>query len=610
MAKPVNFIRNTTAILKKKTGINSPAVYYAVNDGADGYPIVEVSSLPSVELFIGQGTQAQDDITEWTLFNSQANYGGVGANAFGRFPNLEKITIFQEATDSVLTIDDNAFSTNVELEKIYVHPDLLASYQNTYAEKPFVSLFDSYELVTDLIIPSLYNGIQAPTTLTKEWIDTVIADMPQLLRNAKTTVIVPEYFLTIAEGAFSGLSSFTYITELKCNGTKTFNAGFLNGASWCIHLWLDNGSDTFNGAYVTDSTTLNANFRTLAPYLVFANYFMNEYPSHYPVIGYNLFTSGDTLPQTSSTGEYLWFSNINFDTDYNSPTGLENDDSFIDDYEADINAIYYCYDKTETLVIQDDGTHIITSELLTASINSLDTPLEWITKVIIPNSLNTMSEQCFKPLFDNLPNIKVCEMGVFSGFYGPYSAWSGRGWSRVIDKIIYTGTGQLSGTSYFVSSSVAKEWEFVNGFTGNWNSPYGYYAGTLDKLTYRKQGSNQEKYPAKEVHIYEHTTIYKDFTNGAGYKVWVYSIETAKNTSQTLSSTKVYVPADGLEWYMTATNWSSISSALIGFLDYTDTIPTFTDYTDQWYSDEDCTTPIATTDFVSGNRYFVKLTAI
>lgn len=72
----------------------------------------------------------------------------------------------------------------------------------------------------------------------------------------------------------------------------------------------------------------------------------------------------------------------------------------------------------------------------------------------------------------------------------------------------------------------------------------------------------------------------------------------------------VYVKTSLLIQYITAANWSSYSSKFIGYLDYTDTIPTFSGYTDQWYEDEDCTTPIATSAFVSGNRYFVKLTAI
>lgn len=55
--------------------------------------------------------------------------------------------------------------------------------------------------------------------------------------------------------------------------------------------------------------------------------------------------------------------------------------------------------------------------------------------------------------------------------------------------------------------------------------------------------------------------------------------------------------------------WASTTPTFVGYLDYTDTIPTFSGYAAQWYEDEDCTTPIATSAFVSGNRYFVKLTA-
>lgn len=47
-----------------------------------------------------------------------------------------------------------------------------------------------------------------------------------------------------------------------------------------------------------------------------------------------------------------------------------------------------------------------------------------------------------------------------------------------------------------------------------------------------------------------------------------------------------------------------------GYLDYTDTIPTFSGYTAQWYANKYCTIPVSTGDFVSGTRYYVRLTAI
>lgn len=75
----------------------------------------------------------------------------------------------------------------------------------------------------------------------------------------------------------------------------------------------------------------------------------------------------------------------------------------------------------------------------------------------------------------------------------------------------------------------------------------------------------------------------------------------------------VYVNANVLQQALvsSAGGYVSARSKLVGYLDYDGTnIPTFSGYTDQWYEDEDCTTPIATSAFVSGTRYFVKLTAI
>ena len=57
--------------------------------------------------------------------------------------------------------------------------------------------------------------------------------------------------------------------------------------------------------------------------------------------------------------------------------------------------------------------------------------------------------------------------------------------------------------------------------------------------------------------------------------------------------------------------WSTLKNKSVGYLDYTDTVPDYgTEYQATWYSDEDCTVQVLPANFVSGNRYYVKLTAI
>lgn len=71
---------------------------------------------------------------------------------------------------------------------------------------------------------------------------------------------------------------------------------------------------------------------------------------------------------------------------------------------------------------------------------------------------------------------------------------------------------------------------------------------------------------------------------------------------------KIYVPASALTtYYLSASGWSTYASRMVGFLDYTDSVPSFPGYTDTWYSNEDCTAIILPANFVSGNRYYVKL---
>ena len=639
MARDFNQNRNANATLKGKNGINSPGIYYALSDGADGYNVVEVSSLPTIELFIGQGTQIHEDITEWTLFNSQETYGGIGANAFGRFPNLETITIWQEPTDNILTIDDNAFASNVELDKIYVHPSLLSVYQTTYSGKSFASYFEAYALVNEYSIPTSFNGEIAPTTLTNSWILKCVANMPLIERNVKTTIIVPSYFTGVDIGAFSGLGSlFSNITELKCNGTKTFNAGFLNGASWCIHLWLDNGSDTFSGDYVTDTTTLPSNFRTLAPYLVFTNYFMSEYSSHYPVIGYNLFASGDTLPLESPTGTYLWFSNINFDTDYNSPTGLENDDSFVDDYEATTSGYYYCYDKTTILVIQGSGT--LTAEIVQNAINSLNTPLSWITKLIIDDRyyLGTTTGILDNAINNYIYNVESIRVGTLTGLssldlYTGMLSTCNKVQNLICKSIgrnyaIYqsTKTGNLfvktPGTTQNIDATMSRSSINLYFFSQvNFATPWREFESNTGKLFIASRNSTMSQlyfafeslYCRADVVTYYQTKNYSNVKIGVldGSNIYqkmngfedisfnfpkLTGIDTEANIQLlTPANDSLYLASDtGNLWQYVSGTWSNL----------------FTGYTATWYSDEDCTITVLPNSITSDMTVYVKLTAI
>ena len=80
------------------------------------------------------------------------------------------------------------------------------------------------------------------------------------------------------------------------------------------------------------------------------------------------------------------------------------------------------------------------------------------------------------------------------------------------------------------------------------------------------------------------------------------------------NSIKLYVKHNLLISFTESVSWPTFTTStryFVGFLDYIDTIPTFTNrYNATWYSDEDCTQTIEPENFVSGNRYFVKLTEI
>ena len=416
MARDFNENRNVNAILKSAK-YNNTGVFYAFQKGADGITKIEIENLASVKALTGKNTT----ITSFSFYADQEQYGGIGAYSLSGLTNLKSIYIYQGNDNEPLDIDLNAFESNTSLEHIFVNPNLLSRYQTLYGSQiaygttTIGDLLGAYTLENEWEIPTDLDT--APTTLTKEFIrqkahEVFVNENSEYDTNLTAlvdTIIVPSYFTSIATDCFEELFDsvrtlgFGIANTLKLNGQKTISADFLYNCSMLEHFWLDNGNDTFNGVY-NSLNNFPSNFRTLAPYLVFSNYFMSAYASYYPVIGYQFFSSGDTLPQTSPTGEYLWFSNIDFDTDYNTPTGLENDDSFIDNYEAYSSTIYYCYDKTEILVVQDDGTHILTSALVQSSINGLDTPTSWIKKVVVPNTFTSYSGSALS-IIENYPSI-------------------------------------------------------------------------------------------------------------------------------------------------------------------------------------------------------------
>lgn len=674
MARDFNQTRFATAILKAKAGINSPGVYYALNDGADGYSVVEVSSLPTVELFIGQGTSAQAAITEWTLFNSQKNYGGIGSNAFAHFTNLESITIWQNSGDDVLAIDDNAFTTNSALEKIYVNPTLLSEYQTTYAGKSFVSLFASYLLVDEWEIPTIFNGEYAPTTLDNAWILKCCSGMPVVMRNAKTKIVVPNYFTSISAGSFASLEEiFVNLDIIMCEGQKTLASGFLNGAGWCKHVWLDNGSCTLVSPYCTDDTEIYSSFRIVAPYNQFQAYFMQEHNIKTgiacPIIGYSYFAGSAEMPVDSETGVYLWFSNIDFDTDYSSPTGLENDPSYISDYETGASGYYYCYDKTTTLVIQGSGT--MTSALVQNTINGLNTPLTWINKIIIPTSFNTLDVGCLDIInnYNDLSDLTL-ETALINLNKNIYTNFTSS--NTKITRVRLTYTGSMIYTAQFNLENIYTKELFIS--ASSWTKQYAFTAikklnnegiiltapncSTFSgfRMFYSEDKAYAKMYLPKITTLSGLYCLFKDtfIETGAKFFVGTDNLGDVEIGAGNWNNKTRYFPATALNYYLSLQYLGAYPLFVIGVIDGNDVYadkgftypkltgvdtesniqaltPTgdalylasdtgnlwqysngswtnlFSGYTPTWYSNEDCTTTILPSGITTSDTVYVKL---
>lgn len=672
MGRDFNQTRFANAVLKTKAGINAAGVYYAIEDNADGYNVVEVSNLPSVELFIGQGTELHLAITEWVLFNSQESYGGIGEDAFAHFPSLENITIYQADTDSVMTIDDDAFTKNLLLTKIYVNPNKLAEYQTEYATKSFVGLFAGYSLLEDWVVPTQYNGVLAPLTLTKEWIEHVTENLPQPFKNAKTNIIVPDYFTSVDVGMFNEiLSIFPYASELKFYGTITLPSGFLNGATWCKHVWLSNGTSTLVSPYVTDDTNLYNDFRIVAPYNQFQAYFMQEHnitngetPRVCPIVGYKQFVSGASMDVSSETGTYAWFSNIDFDT---TPETLEDDPSYIDDYIAPSTGYYYCYDKTSTIVIQGSGN--LTSSIVENSINGLNTPLSWITKISIPATFQSAQSGCLDVIDNYLQNDLTLELNYTfdSNIYTNVNSSSTK-----INKVIFNAVGTIAlNTTNWRNLTQMKSYTFINAtqitYPQGFASDFKLFAYAQVSLT--NVATNGFIYSSQATRLTVGRVQFENYTG----KIFIGANDCAANDDGThranTTKTMIYLPASSLNVYRSGTNgglWTNqyILDRYCGVIDgagtyqkvdgksldmnypkltgidtasniqaltpttdalylasdtgdlwsYDSALSTWTNlfsgYTPTWYSDEGCTTTVLPSAMDTTHTYYVKLTAI
>lgn len=185
MAKPVNLIRNVKAILKPKD-ITTFGKRWAVQDGADGYPMVNVTvtdTTQDVKMYL-------EGSNEITVYPVASDVSKLCKGALMSFPNIDTIFLFSaemvDIAEETQGLGDYLSYLSL-LSKIYVPSALLDDYKNAYAS--LSSKFDI--IVEDLTITIEWVG---NNTLTSEEITRQLNTLESAYLNQATKLVIDDRY--------------------------------------------------------------------------------------------------------------------------------------------------------------------------------------------------------------------------------------------------------------------------------------------------------------------------------------------------------------------------------------------------------------------------------
>jgi len=603
-AKIYNANITADAILKQKT-ISAFGFYYAFDDNCDGWAKVTVDA-----------EQAPTDIKTYLEGNVSIFSYPVASNvtkltdyALASFPNIDSVYLFKN--DDLVELTAHSFDNLSLLESVYVPDTLFDSYVATYPQ--YEDLFKKIVTTMDLVVPT-FEGV---TKLTKQIFSDLVGMLESANKNTIERVVVPSQYTELETECFEAISQLSICDTIVLEAITSAEADFMKGNTNIAYIDIQNSNFTLQG--VADSTG-TANFKWLTPIAYMHDYIYQQYVKDYYITGYAGITSGQPMPSREEYGYWKW---------YSSPT--TTDDTYLGDSETYPTATYtgksYAFLIIDTLMLT--GTGALTSQIVENAINSIDTeisPLSQITKVFIGSGFTSVNNGIFNNIVNTLTNLNTYDFSNFTGtnyrnlkdldnnvrnanyqihtlitrskrvVIGPYNDMA----LCIKNYYLYP-----TSDSYNIGQSCHSGLEKME-FLGNGTSVSTYY------FNQNGQSSNLViKFPeALQSNITQSSGATNKNIKTVG-KIWFRSDfvpEPVNNVFENSLSGKLYFKANKLVEALE--KWSTFTCDKIGYLDYTDAVPTFEGYTATWYSDEDCTTTIEPSAFVIGNRYFVKLTAI
>lgn len=209
------------SILKPKT-FNGFGKYWAVDDNADGWSIIDIQS-PAIPTTILPYIEGDDTITTFPL---STNVSKVGHYALAVFPNIEDIYLFKN--DGVVQLYADSVGGLNSLAKLYVPTSLVATYESTYPYATYplywtdstTSKFTNIRSDYDWTIPHF----EGQDTLTIALMSGFVGMLSAGQKSAITLIHMPEDYDSFEFGATASLfdSTFANLTTVDLQNEILF----------------------------------------------------------------------------------------------------------------------------------------------------------------------------------------------------------------------------------------------------------------------------------------------------------------------------------------------------------------------------------------------------
>lgn len=187
---------------------------WAIEDGADGYAIVDVRS-PQLPQTVAEFIEGNETTLSAPI---SSNVNKIGHYALAQFPAVKDVYLFK--TSGVVTLLSDSFGGLNSLENIYVPSDLLATYRSTYSSMSYVNKFTGLRSDYEWTIPF----VAGQTVLTETIMNNYIGMLSNGQKNAITLIHIPSGYTSFELGATKHLLDMTFanLTTVDCQNEMLF----------------------------------------------------------------------------------------------------------------------------------------------------------------------------------------------------------------------------------------------------------------------------------------------------------------------------------------------------------------------------------------------------